>query len=191
MRDLFGSTSFIRFRTLETILSSSDAVTKLLNFESNKELFEEDYTIEDYLSNIDSYLYGLVIFPSLDNVNLREWIKNYIMYLYVPLIEKDSKYIIKSKLIGEIFKIKYKKSRINESISQYILSDILVYLENLVLDREDEVINILDSIQDDEMFLDYLENYYSIYNNKEYIKDVYIKNDSLKEELMNSYEFLK
>lgn len=191
MRDLFGSTSFIKFRVLETILSSSDAINKLLEFEKNKNEFQGDYTFLDYLSNIDSYLYGLVIFPSVDDKNIKKWLNNYIHYLYIPLIKRDSIYILKSRLIIEIFKIKDEKSRINENIKSYIKNDIFNYLEEVVLNNEESLIEKLDNLQNEEEFVEYLLNYYSIYKNRKYIEKVYINNYKLREKLSSLYEFLK
>lgn len=190
MRDLFGSTSFIKFGVVETILSSSNAVNELLHGEEDENL-EEGYTLDDYLSNIDSYLYGLVLLP-IDKVNeAKIWIRNYILYLYIPLLERDSLYALKSRFVSEIFKLKTGVSRIDDSIKKYILSDIYSYLENAVSFKEYELQERLNDLTHDELFLEYLLIYYDIYKNKDYIKSIYIDNHELRNDMDSLFDFLK
>lgn len=190
MRDLFGSTSFIKFGVVETILSSSNAVNELLHGEED-EILEEGYTLDDYLSNIDSYLYGLVLLP-IDKISeAKTWIKNYILYLYIPLLERDSLYALKSRFVSEIFKLKLGNSRIDDSIKDYILSDIYNYLDNVVSFKENELQERLNSLVDDELFLEYLLIYYDIYRNKEYVKNIYIDNEKLRNDMDSLFDFLK
>lgn len=190
MRDLFGSTNFIKFGVVETILSSSDAVNRLLHGEEDGNL-EEGYTLDDYLSNIDSYLYGLALLP-IDNVSeAKVWIKNYILYLYIPLIEKDSMYIVKSRFVSEIFKIKDNSSRIDDSIKDFILSEVYGYLSSAVSFKEDELQERLKFLINDELFLEYLIIYYDIYRNSKFIKDIYLDNEELREDLISLFGFLK
>lgn len=190
MRDLFGSTNFIKFGVVETILNSSDAITKLLNGEEDGNL-ESGYSLDDYLSNIDSYLYGLVLLPIDDNSKLKLWIKNYILYLYIPLIEKDSIYIVKSRFVDEIFKLETLNSRIDSSIKDFILNDIINYLKSAINSREEEVQRKLMEYIDSEYFLEYLVNYYDIYRNKNYIKDIYMNNEKIRNRLYSQFDFLK
>lgn len=190
MRDLFGSTNFIKFGVVETILSSSDAVNRLLHGEEDGNL-EEGYTLDDYLSNIDSYLYGLALLPVDDVSEARAWIKNYILYLFIPLIEKDSIYIVKSRFVSEIFKIKDNASRIDDSLKEFILSEVYEYLSSAVNFKEDELQEKLKTLVSDELFLEYLIIYYDIYRNSEYIKDIYLDNEKLREDLISLFGFLK
>ena len=88
MRDLFNSTNFIKFREIETILRSSDAVNKIIEKAINNQI-NGKYSLDDYLSNIDSYLYGIVQLPSNNIEEIKEWIKNYIQYLYITLENKE------------------------------------------------------------------------------------------------------
>ncbi len=190
MRDLFGSTNFIKFGVVETILSSSDAVNRLLHGEED-EILEEGYTLDDYLSNLDSYLYGLVFLPIDEESNAKTWIRNYIMYLYIPLIEKDSLYVLKSRFVSEIFKLKNGTSRIDNSIKDYILSSVYSFLENAVSFKEDELQLKLKTMIDDELFLEYLLIYYDIFENKDFIKDIYIDNEELRSDMNSLFDFLK
>jgi hypothetical protein len=190
MRDLFGSTNFIKFGVVETILSSSDAVTKLLNGEEEGSL-ESGYTLDDYLSNIDSYLYGLVMLPVEDNSKLELYIRNYILYLFIPLIEKDSLYIVKSRFVDEIFKLESDNSRIDASIREFILSDITLYLKSVFDSKEEEVQIKLKNFINSEYFLEYLNNYFDIYRNKSFVEDIYFNNENVRDILISHFDFLK
>jgi len=190
MRDLFGSTNFIKFGVVETILSSSNAVNELLHAEEDETL-EKGYTLDDYLSNIDSYLYGLVLLPIDEKSDAKKWIRNYVLYLYIPLIEKDSLYVVKSRFVSEIFKLKLGISRIDESIKDYILTDIYTYLDNAISFKEEELQERLKELINDELFLEYLLIYYDIYRNKNYIKDIYIDNEKLRSDMDSLFDFLK
>lgn len=183
MKDLFNSTNFIKFEVLETILNSSDIVNKLLS--------EEKSTLDDYLSNIDSYLYGLVLLPKNDTKKVKTWIKNYILHLYIPIIEKDTLYIVKSRFVSEIFKLKTSTSRIDDSLKNYLLNNIYKYLKNTINSKEDELQIRLNNIKHDELYLDYLQIYYDIYSNKEYIKNIYIDNEKLRNKMNDLFDFLR
>ena len=189
MRDLFSSTYFIKFGVVETILSSKNAVNELLHADEEKKL-EEGYTLDDYLSNIDSYLFGLVLLPIEDFDSAKKWIKNYIMYLYIPLIEKDSLYILKSRFINEIFKLKKGSSRIDISIRDYILKDIYMCLENAICFKEEDLQDKLNGLVNDELFLEYLLIYYNIYGNQDFIKDIYLENSDLRNDMDSLFDFL-
>jgi len=190
MRDLFGSTNFITFGVVETILSSSDAVDKLLHGEETG-ILEKGYTLDDYLSNIDSYLYGLLLLP-IDNIDeVKIWIKNYILYLFIPLIEKSPLYIVKSRFICEIFKLNDSSSRIQDNIREFILEDLYKYLDSSIKSKEDEVKESLLKYIDQDVFIDYIVNYFYIYSNKMFIQDVYISNERLRDDLKSLFEFLK
>ncbi len=186
MKDLFGCANFIKFKYLEIILGNSSELSKLIDCNNY-----EKYSIDDYVSNMDSYLYGLIIFPMENISELKIWIKNYIIYLYIPLIERDKSYIYKSKLVSEIFKIKNDKSRCESKIKDFILNNIFKFLEGTLYNYEEEVIKLLDENIESDMFLDYLDNYYTIYKNKDYIRKIYFNNEKLRSELISKYDFLK
>lgn len=172
MKDLFDSTKYIEFGVLETILSNSNMVNNLLEFENNKKFFEERYSFLDYLSNLDSYLYGLVLLPP-ENINdLKIWINNYINYLYIPLISSDCLYIVKSKLISEISKLSYNNSRINEKVLD-LCQDILSKIKLSVWENKELLEHKLKNMINHEFIIDYLINYYNVYKNKEYIKELF------------------
>lgn len=190
MRDLFGSTNFIKFGIVETILSSSDAVNNLLQHEEDGVL-EEGYVFNDYLSNIDSYLYGLVLLPVSNVCEVKKWIRNYIFYLYIPLVLKDVIYIVKSRFVREIIKIKSKECRIDESIRSFIITDVYDFLINTINLKEDELKSRLDKFVKDELFLEYLVVYYDIYKNKEYVIEVYLNNEELRESLKQIFDFVR
>jgi len=144
MRDLFGSTKYIKFGVLETILSSSNAVNDLLELEEQKKL-EGDFSFLDYLANLDSYLYGLIKLPSNDTKNLEIWINNYIKYLYIPLIEKDCIYLVKSRLIGELSKVKNKDSEIGDNLKDICL-ETLDFILATVEYKKEELEHILNAL---------------------------------------------
>lgn len=188
MRDLFGSTKYIEFEVLETILSSSNAVNSLLEYEDNKNIFEERYTFLDYLSNLDSYLYGLMLLPPEDITKLKIWINNYIKYLYLPLIEKDNLFIVKSKVISEIIKIKKYTTRIDKKITEICTSILDLILVNIRNKKQDLEIKILKELEN-ENIIDYLVNYYNIYEDKKFIKELYHKKESLYH-IKDKFDFL-
>jgi len=177
MRDLFGSTKYIKFGVLETILSSSNAVNDLLNLEDNKTL-DEEYSFLDYLSNLDSYLYGIILLPPEDLSKIKTWINNYINYLYIPLIKKDSLYLVKSKFIGEIFKLRIGSSRIDLKVKSLCMS-VLKSLEKDVSDLKKDIENKLENLVNDEQIIEYLKIYKSIYNDLYFIKKIIYENNKL------------
>jgi len=154
MRDLFGSTSFIEFEVLETILGSSDAVKKILHGEDNL------YKLEDYVSNMDSYLYGVSIIPPEDVTLVNLWIKNYIDYLYIPLINTDSLYIVKSRFIKEILN---KTSRMDKKVRTYINDEIYNEIRRIIVYNKEILQSRLSDLRNDKNIESYLKNYYSIY----------------------------
>ena len=190
MRDLFGSTNYIEFGVLETILSSSNAVNKLLHFEENMDLFERRYTFEDYISNLDSYLYGVSILPDIELSIIKKYVNNYINYLYIPLIELDNLYIVKSRFIKEIINLKNNKSKINDKYKDFILLEIYMKLNNVVKINGDGLRTILSKLISDEFFLEYLTIYYDIYNDKSFIKNLYFNNKELKGVLEEKFNFI-
>ncbi len=188
MRDLFGSTKYIKFGVLETILSSSNAVNDLLELEEQKKL-EGDFSFLDYLANLDSYLYGLIKLPSNDTKNLEIWINNYIKYLYIPLIEKDCIYLVKSRLIGELSKVKNKDSEIGDNLKDICL-ETLDFILATVEYKKEELERKLTSMINDEYIQEFLINYYNIYEDKEFIKTIYYENENLYK-MKDKFDFLK
>ena len=189
MRDLFNSTNFIKFREIETILRSSDAVNKIIEKAINNQI-NGKYSLDDYLSNIDSYLYGIVQLPSNNIEEIKEWIKNYIHYLYIPLVNKEPLYIIKSRFINEIFKLENNSSKINEELQSFIESKIITYLKNTFDQKEEIIEKEIDEKLKDKNIIEYLKNYYNIYKNKKHIKKIYLNNEDLQRELEKTFEFL-
>lgn len=174
MRDLFGSTKYIKFGVLETILSSSNAVSDLLKLEGLENNLEEDFSFLDYVSNLDSYLYGLIILPPEDIKKLSIWLNNYINNLYIPLLEKDSLYLVKSKLISEIFKLKTQNSKIDPKLKNTCLR-VLDTLENVSESYKKEIEISLEKRIDDEHIKDYLKIYNTIYNDNCFLKKMDFK----------------
>lgn len=174
MRDLFGSTKYIKFGVLETILSSSNAVSDLLKLEGLENNLEEDFSFLDYVSNLDSYLYGLIILPPEDIKKLSIWLNNYINNLYIPLLEKDSLYLVKSKLISEIFKLKTQNSKIDPKLKNTCLR-VLDILESVSESYKKEIETSLEKRIDDEYIKDYLKIYNTIYNDNCFLKKMDFK----------------
>lgn len=187
MRDLFGSTKYIKFGVLETILNSSNAVNDLFELEGQENI-EGDYTFIDYISNLDSYLYGLIQLPPENKIRLKLWINNYIKYLYIPLVEKDCIYIVKSRFMGEMGKVKKPNTKIDKSI-QEICNEIIEFTLTQIEKEKTKIENKLITILEEENIIEYLINYYNIYNDKEFIKKIYYENEKLKE-IKNKFEFL-
>jgi len=188
MRDLFDSTNFIKFGDVETILSSSDAVTKLI--EGEQVISEDRYTLNDYLSNLDSYLYGVVQLLGENIEEIKKWIFNYIEYLYIPLVNRNPLYIVKSRFINEIFKLEENRSRIDENLKSYLLDRIIIDLKYDFDLKEQIVEELLLENKDEKNFIEYLVNYYNIYRNKEYINKIYRDNESFRIELEKRFDFL-
>lgn len=154
MRDLFGSTSFIEFEVLETILGSSDAVKKILDEKDSA------YKLEDYISNIDSYLYGISIIAPKDIEEVKLWISNYIDNLYIPLIKRDSLYIVKSRLIKEILS---DSSRMDTRVREYVDDIIYDKVKSIIDDNKEILQTKLANVRNDKNLSFYLDNYYNIY----------------------------
>lgn len=186
MKDLFYNTKFIKFELLETILNSTNLLNKLL-YNIDDPVFC-GYTLDDYISNIDSYLFGLVLMPSNDSKELIKWIKNYMFYLFIPVIEVNSIYIVKSKLISEIFKINSSSSRIVNDMKSLILEEVFLSLKDKVFSKEEDIQNII--LKQDDFFLDYLIRYYDIYENKNFIKNIYINYNDIRDDLISLFPFL-
>ncbi len=177
MRDLFGSTSFIKFRVLETILSSNIELKKLLERENDKDFL-------DYVSNIDSYLYGIILLK-VENNDVKLWLNNYIFDFYIPLINKNSLYIVKSYLLKEILNVNEKNSRIDESIKSFI-KEINTKIKDTIYNKQEDLKNKLKENLD----IDYIKNYYQIYKDKSFIIDLSC-NKNIRNELLKIYDFLK
>ncbi len=163
MIDLFGSTKFIKIEVVETILSSSEEV---------KKIYKDKINIKDYLSNFDSYLYGVLMLPNRDINKVIDMLNNYIKYMYIPLIKEDSFYIVKSRLISEIMKIKYNKSKIYDKYIKIIKKE---YKEifNKIIDSKEEVEKRIIDNKTKEDIKDILINYYAIYEDKQFVYRIY------------------
>ncbi len=177
MRDLFGSTSFIKFEVLETILSSSDELESLLTK-------KEDSSFLDLISNLDSYLYGLIMLKK-ENDEIKKWLNNYIFILYMNLIKRNSLYIVKSYLLKEIMNVDNDSSRIDITIKDYI-KEIKEKIKETIQNSKTNLEKELEKIYD----IGFLKNYYEIYKDKSFITKI-SKDKNKKEELKKEFDFLK
>lgn len=156
MKDLFKNTSFIEFKKIEKILRSKESLNEILNFHGEN----QKYTFDDYISNIDSYLYGFSILPPEDLNDLILWIHNYINYLYIPLVKNKSLYVLKCNFATNLIK---DESLVNMKVKENLGEDFLLELKRIIFSRKQDILNEIDSTKLNKEI--YLDNYHSIFDN--------------------------
>lgn len=156
MKDLFKSTSFIEFKKIEKILNNRESLNEILNLKREN----DKYTFDDYISNIDSYLYGFSILPPKDLDDVILWIRNYVNYLYIPLINRNSLYILKCKFIINLIK---DSSLVNVKIKDCLGEDFILKLKEIILSKKQDILNLINSMELNKEI--YLDNYYKVFDN--------------------------
>ena len=172
---------YIPINKIEEILETK----KLDNFLNEYKKYSKDYTLNDYITNIESYMYGYLMLDTNNDeiIYIVEKIYKYIDGVIIPLSKKNPTIFLKSKISKILIKI---YNNINVEVNQHCKDYISEFPHSSIYmsftSNKNRIKDKIVSLKS----LTLLSTYIEITQDTKYLFDIYFSIKKLRNKIMSS-----